>query len=394
MNRRRWAYLVAAALAVGLVAAAPTAARAPSSAAPPVGAEGSIPADDNGPAAAATAYLQARAAALTTSDPAAALAPWTVAGSELAATEAAVARGATLRGKARGRSITGATCKVTILDSQPADDGLTATVAAHAITMVTWQAANGKSDTEGSGVEHTLTLQRSGDSWVVVGDAYSDVRTPADLEAAGASGLQVRAAARALERAAQPITPPRATRAKSMTRRRAPSGRRYRAIITYDRADAQAYADARALNYNPNYVRFNHADCANFASQCARAGDMPMAGSTYNSGWWYDRKGTSSPSNDTYSFSWINCVPQMNYWNGRRTDWVTSVGRLSRGDFIYYDWTGNGVWDHVAVVAGTNSSGQKVIDAHTTDLYRAFWKLGSSSTKYRFARVRPQWVIL
>ena len=84
----------------------------------------------------------------------------------------------------------------------------------------------------------------------------------------------------------------------------------------------------------------------------------------------------------------------MNYWNGRQHRWVTSVGRLSRGDFIYYDWTGNGVWDHVAVVAGTNSSGQKVIDAHTTDLYRAFWKLGSSSTKYRFARVRPQWVIL
>ena len=61
---------------------------------------------------------------------------------------------------------------------------------------------------------------------------------------------------------------------------------------------------------------------------------------------------------------------------------------LSRGDFIYYDWSGDGVWDHVAVVAGTNSAGQKVIDAHTTDHYRVYWKLGCSSTKYRYAQVR------
>ena len=48
----------------------------------------------------------------------------------------------------------------------------------------------------------------------------------------------------------------------------------------------------------------------------------------------------------------------------------------------------------MAVVAGTNSAGQKVIDAHTTDLYRVYWKLGSSSTKYKYAKVRPQWVIV
>ena len=84
----------------------------------------------------------------------------------------------------------------------------------------------------------------------------------------------------------------------------------------------------------------------------------------------------------------------MGYWNTRRTDWVTSVGMLSRGDFVYYDWTGDGVWDHVAVVAGTNSAGQKVIDAHTTDHYHVYWKLGYSGTKYKYARVRAQWVVV
>ena len=76
----------------------------------------------------------------------------------------------------------------------------------------------------------------------------------------------------------------------------------------------------------------------------------------------------------------------MGYWNTRRTDWETSAGVLSRGDFIYYDWSGDGVWDHVAVVAGTNSAGQKVIDAHTTDHYHVYWKLGYQQHE---VQVRP-----
>jgi len=169
--------------------------------------------------------------------------------------------------------------------------------------------------------------------------------------------------------------------------------RRYTAIIDYDRPAAQAYADKYALSYNPTFVRFSGADCANFASQCARAGDMPQSRGATSTDWWYDKAYTSSPGDDTYSLSWINVTRQIASWNTRRTDWETSAGMLSRGDFIYYDWSGDGVWDHVAVVAGTNSAGQKVIDAHTTDHYRVYWKLGTSSTKYRYAKVRAQWVV-
>ena len=69
---------------------------------------------------------------------------------------------------------------------------------------------------------------------------------------------------------------------------------------------AQDYGDTYALSYNPTFVRFDGADCADFASQCARAGSMPQASGAATSGWWYDKGGTSSPSNDTYSLSWIN----------------------------------------------------------------------------------------
>ena len=52
------------------------------------------------------------------------------------------------------------------------------------------------------------------------------------------------------------------------------------------------------------------------------------------------------------------------------------------------------MWDHVAVVAGTNSAGQKVIDAHTTDHYRVYWKLGTQRARSTECGrgVRAQWV--
>jgi cell wall-associated NlpC family hydrolase len=385
MSRRHWAHIVAAAaVAAAFAAAAPAAASTPSS-----DAQGASRGAVAGPAAIASAYLEARATAIAAADPAAELAPWVVAGSALARTEAKVAAGTALRGAAFGRTVESAVCQVTVLDSQPADDGVTAVVAAHAITTLTWRAANGKADVEASGVDHTLTLLRSGGAWVVTADAYTDVLKPACLEAAGVSRASVRAAARAVERAAAPLRLPRAS-----TPRAAVPTRRYAAILEYDRPAAQTYADKYALSYNPTFVRFDGADCANFASQCARAGGMPQAAGSATAGWWYDKEGSSTPSDDTYSLSWINVTRQIGYWNTRRTDWETSAGVLSRGDFIYYDWTGDGVWDHVAVVAGTNSSGQKMIDAHTTDHYHVYWKLGYTGTKYRYARVRAQWVVV
>ena len=140
-------------------------------------------------------------------------------------------------------------------------------------------------------------------------------------------------------------------------------------------------------------MRFG-ADCANFVSQCARAGNMPTNPGTWDTGWWYKNNSSASPSDDSYSLSWINVGKQMSFWNGLRTDWVSSVTNLGRGDAVYYDWSGDGVWDHVAMIAGTNSAGQKVIDAHTTDHYHVYWKLGSSTTRYKYGRVRSQWLIV
>ena len=373
MNHRYWSRLALVALA----AAACGAAAAPAAAAP-------------GQTAAATAYLQARAAAITAADPAIMLATWTTPAGRLAATERAVARGTALRAAELGHQIDSVSSTATILETVPGATRDTASVSAHVVTTIVWHAAGMEQSTEASGVDHTVSLQRVAGTWQVVGDSYIDDMTPAYLEAAGASPAEVRGAVRRLERAAsRPLAASGNERPCVAT---ASGMRRYTDILTYSRDAAAGYADRYAISYNPGYVRFG-ADCANFASQGGRAGGMPVTSGDFSNGWWYNGRGTSSTADDSYSLSWINVPKQMGYWDGSRTDWVTSISGLGKGDFVYYDWSGDGSWDHVAVVAGSNSAGQKVVDAHTTDYYRTYWKMGYSSTKYKFARVRAQWVV-
>jgi len=374
MKHRHWSRLALVALA----AAACGAAAAPAVAAPE-------------PADTATAYLQARAAAISAADPGAVLANWTSPAGALAATERTIARGTALRAAQLGHQIDSVASETTVLSTAPGATRDTATVTAHVITTIVWHAGGMERSTEASGVDHVVSLQRVGSAWQVVGDSYLDVTVPAYLEAAGASPTIVRRAVRRLERQASGPSAPVSGNERKWAARTS-STRRYRDIITYNRDAAAAYADRYALSYSPDYVRFG-ADCANFASQGGRAGSMPVALADYNNGWWYNTKGTASTSDDNYSLSWINVTKQMSFWNGRNADYVSSINELGKGDFVYYDWSGDGFWDHVAVVAGVNSAGQKVVDAHTTDYYRTYWKMGYSSTRYKYSRVRARWIV-
>ena len=329
--------------------------------------------------------------AVTAADPATVLAPWVAPGAPFAGTERAIARGTVLRGAQQGHRVEVLNTDVAVLSTTVDAAGATATVIAHVITTTTWRSSGMARDTEASGMDHDVSLQMFDGSWRVVGDKYYDVMVPGYLEAAGVSPTALRAAAKRLERAsfrireATPVIGRRWVADSSGTRR-------YNDIITYNRGAAAAYADYYALSYCPTYVRFG-ADCANFASQAARQGNMPVNAGVYSYGWWYDKKNTNTPSDDTYSMSWINVTKQIAWWNARNTDWASSINGLGRGDFVYYDWSGDGLWDHVAVVVGTNSAGQKIVDAHTTDYYHAYWKMGYSSTAYRFAHVRDKWVV-
>ena len=356
-------------------------------------ARASTPSGDD-PGAVARGYLEARAAAVTAADPAATLSFWVLPRSPLARRQVLLARGAARRHLDLGHLVDAVRCDVQLRSVLVDPDGATASVRAHTIVTTTWHGAKGVTETEASGLDHRLTLRRGPAGWSVVADRCADTLAPALLEGAGAAPDQIEAEAAALERAAasrRPAVPdvaaPTLESADAATL--LPALRAiYPEVIYYDRAAAVTYADRYALSYNPTYVSFS-ADCCNYASQCAKAGDMPQV--YVDPQWWYDKNGTSSPSDDRWTASWPSCSRQISAWAGRRIGWVTSVSLITRGDFIYYDWTANGSWDHVAVCVGTNSLGQKIVDAHTTDHYHVYWKLGTASTKYRFARVYTKW---
>jgi hypothetical protein len=348
------------------------------------------------PAAAATAYLQARARwALRPARPQATSASC-VLGSGLVAREATIAAGSRRLAAALGHRLTRVRCVVTIGGVSIDETAGTATVTAHVVTTTTWLDARGRPSTEGEGLDHVVVLVSDAGAWRVGRDDYTSDLTPRLLEAGGARRHVVLAAARRLERRARhdPAPVANGTLVLSGDAAQAPGGVHlgYVDILSFDRAAAAAYADKYALSYNPTYTHFS-ADCANFGSQVMFAGGYPKFGSTYESGWWYDKNGTGSPGDDDYSHAWIACIPQHDAWNLRYSNAASSIGDVGKGDFIYYDWTGNGTWDHVAELVGTNSAGQKVVDAHTTDHYRVYWKLGTSSAHYRFVRTKPSVVV-
>ncbi len=340
-----------------------------------------------GPAAAAAAYLQARAHAVLGPAQARRLTARCAPGAPLARREATLAVGARRLAAALGHTTTAVVCHVTVRALRISPTTGAATVSARAVTLDTWVSRAGHTDSDGEGLDHVLTLVHRHGRWLVTADSYSSDLTPRLLEAAGAPAKAVAAAASRLERRVRslPATAAPAPAAGGT----APD---YVAQLSYDRAAAKAYADRYALSYNPTCTRFS-ADCADFGSQVMFAGGYPQFGSTYASGWWYDKNGTSAPGNDTYSHAWIAVANQQGAWNVKYTDFVSSISGVTTGDFIYYDWTGDGTWDHVAELVGTNSAGQKVVDAHTTDHYHVYWKLGSSSCRYRFAHTRAMVVI-
>jgi hypothetical protein len=346
------------------------------------------------PSAAATMYLVTRAQAVLPGAPPQALRACFEGSVAQAAREAAIARGCGLAAQALGHRIVAVDCQVSVISTTVGANGDTATVVAHAITMITWRGTNGGTSQEGAGIDHTITLARRDGRWLVSTDTYLDDQTPRFLEAAGAAPAVVHDAARRLETAAAGGPPRMAP--LSFIGQAALAGdpsdglsvlRRVLGYATYDRTAAKAYADKYCLTYNPTYMAYS-ADCANFASQTMFAGKMPQLPGDYENGWLYDKHGTSSPSDDSCSHPWIAVMRQMAVWNNRFTDARSTISELGKGDYVYYDWTGDGVWDHVAEVVGTNSSGQYIVDAHTTDYFHTFWKMGSSSTKYRLAHTR------
>ena len=129
---------------------------------------------------------------------------------------------------------------------------------------------------------------------------------------------------------------------------------------TYKAAAAAAYADKYWKNYNRKYREYRGVDCANFVSQCLNAGGLPRTSD------WYPE-----------SVNWINVTGHIRHFKAYGSFMTASDACVSKGNPVYYDWNGNGTYDHVALCVGKNASGMPVVDAHTNNVYHVPWRMGS-----------------
>ena len=130
------------------------------------------------------------------------------------------------------------------------------------------------------------------------------------------------------------------------------------ATYTYNVSNAIAYADKYCINYNSAYNSYKGrgGDCANFVSQCLYAGGFKQDSV------WYK-----------HSVAWINVMKQIAHFKAYGTFLTASNSNLIKGNPIYFDWNGDGTYDHATICVGRNNSGVAILDSHTKDLYHATW---------------------
>lgn len=198
--------------------------------------------------------------------------------------------------------------------------------------------------TSGFGTLHNITLEKIGSSWKIIADNY----TEGTLGLATESQSLIDSTAFKNELIKYPSSKQESANLNFAVSNQ-PKSRKL-TTHTFDYAAAVSYALYWADKYNPSYQNWgpSNADCANFVSQCLLAGAYPTTSS------W-------AP----YTLNWINNTALRNWLisSGRGHDESSSM--LGLADCVNYDWTNDGVLDHIAIV--TNIVGSvPLVSCHTS----------------------------
>ena len=132
--------------------------------------------------------------------------------------------------------------------------------------------------------------------------------------------------------------------------------------MTYNRADAVAYAHAWALRRNPNYYNFDHlgGDCTNFCSQCLLAGAGTM-NHIRDTGWYY-----TSANSRSAAWSGVEFLHRFLVSNKGIGPYATelSIASAQPGDIIQLSFDGT-VFKHSLFVVENKKN--ILIATHTYD---------------------------
>lgn len=196
----------------------------------------------------------------------------------------------------------------------------------------------------GFGTEHLITLEFNNGRWLIIEDGYNEstlLGSSPDYSPNFETNIK--------------SSPPLISgfgslKAKSRPARLFQPKTASLTSYTFDYMAAASYAEYWAKSYNSAFSNWgaSNADCANFVSQCFKAGGYP------NDGSW-------SP----YTYAWVNNSGLRNWLisSGRGHD--SSLGAIGYADAINYDLTNNGSLDHVVIVTDWSSAGVPLICSHT-----------------------------
>lgn len=158
-------------------------------------------------------------------------------------------------------------------------------------------------------------------------------------------------------------------------------------VRTYSRTNAVNYAQTYWNNYNPNYPDWTPygGDCANFVSQCLKAGGKPMTvGPATDFSYWFSSGNTANVNN--VSSTWRGADAFRHYWQVNATKYKTFTSFSGaynygfKGDAVTW-LNSNGRGFHTVIIAGY-SNGDLIYSAHTANTFTD--SLQAAAAQYSF----------
>ena len=236
--------------------------------------------------------------------------------------------------------------------------------------------------------EHIIVLHKEHGEWKIVSDEYTDYLWNM-IRRSGVSTDKMMDTMKAWPRQ----TSRSESTEKTVASRLPVDGSSH----NYNRQLAVQYAVDHIAreDYNPNYPDYNSGDdalpwgdCTNFISQAIYEGGnasmfipSPLPGPSPDgqSGWYLlndkQRASAWADVNTFYTFvtyeSLIEAYPGGEWYGEGPQGYEVTLNELMLGDVIQYDWTGDGSWDHAAIVVDF-VGGNPIVATHTPDDIRNY----------------------
>lgn len=136
----------------------------------------------------------------------------------------------------------------------------------------------------------------------------------------------------------------------------------------YNPQAACEYAEAwSGSKRNPDYKSYSGADCANYVSQCLRAGGLELGDDwqPYTSAW-------------IYVPSFVQALQNRGY----QVIENPTADQILPGNPVVYQWSWSTVsWAHATICVGYDDNGVPIINGHTNDRTHVAWNYGQGSAK-------------